>query len=349
MGMNYKWVLLIGLMGVGLLGLLSQTASASSTNSNTFLVCANGGPTNQTSCPGLEMTGGWTQNPSPSNFNIKTIYCPNGTTCGYGYSNTGVVQYSWHNYSSGNAASYINNYVFKSNSFNTYMQISLPGGSGLNSCAPPPSQGVYQTCGTFPNDYLAPTNDNGYFLWTAAQPCTGPSCHSNSIQISPVTGASACSSSSLNYCFGTFAMFWGSVDYWNTAKFTDVGGNTYTISGSTLASTGLGVGGGNNTNSVVVSFQATDSDGDIIPLQSVTFQACGPNPTNGYNCAPSFEFDNLAWSKCGSGCTWPIAIGAATRFAPTPEPASWLLIASGVCTLAGIIRRRQTQPGGGDH
>lgn len=343
MGIKCKCVLVAGLMAVGFVGMLSQPAFAAPINSATFTVCANGGAP---PCSNLEITGGWTLNPSPGNYHVRTIYCPNGSQCGYGYANTGIVQYSWHGYTGGDPATYINNNVFKSSTFNTHMQISMPGGDGLNSCSPPPTSGFYQPCGTFPYDYLAPTIDNGNFLWTAAQPCTGVWCTATAIQISPVTGAGACSAGSLNYCFNTFAMFWGSVDYWNTVQFTDVGGNTYTINGNTLASTGLGVGHGNNINSAVVTFQATDDEGDIIPLRAVTFKACGPDPNSTYECAPSFEFDNLAWSKCGTGCTWPPppGIGGKGYFAPAPEPASWLLIAGGISTLAGFIKRKQTRP-----
>ena len=55
MGINYKYVLLAGLMGVGFVGLLSQPAFASPINSATFTVCANGAPS---PCSNLKMTGG---------------------------------------------------------------------------------------------------------------------------------------------------------------------------------------------------------------------------------------------------------------------------------------------------
>jgi hypothetical protein len=159
---------------------------------------------------------------------------------------------------------------------------------------------------------MNPISDNGYYLSTA-----------NSTNTPGIT---------INFAspIKDFAMYWGSVDTWNTVTLKDTTGATHTLSGIQLPSYTSWDPNGNNTTSILVHF-SVPAGGK--PWTQVAFTSCD---ATGLVCHPAFEFDDLEWVVAPSGCC-SVTNGTSSA---VPEPSVLLLLGSGVAGLAGWLRRR---------
>jgi hypothetical protein len=226
--------------------------------------------------------------------------CPNGTQCGY--SITGVAGLStlngttgWHNYPTdpnfGNPQAFLNALTT-----GTGLAITLNGGSLVT--------------GDNPDVYRAPTADNGYYISTST----------SSVKFDFAPGGKNISQ---------FAVYWGSVDTWNTIQFTPVSGAPITVTGTDLLSilpSGTTLGQ-NDTASFVLDFK--------VSLYSYLWTSVTLSSSS-----PSFEFDNIAWQSSTATCYIKCGPSAFPPGAATPEPSSLLLFCSGVLGLAGAVKRR---------
>ena len=243
---------------------------------------------------------------STSGFSTNPVaWCsPAATTqCGYFYTNTtngwnSLGLYGWHGYSgTGSAQSYLNGVT------NGYgMSIQLSNASSLYT-------------GFVAGQHRNPSGDNGYYISTANSTNTpGITIHF----ASPVKD---------------FAMYWGSVDMWNTVTFTDTNtnNNTHIFAGSQMPNypSKYWDPNGNNTTSILVHF-SVPSGGK--PWTQITFSSCGPPSV----CKPAFEFDNLEWVLAPSNCC-SVTTGTSS---PIPEPSALMLLGTGFAGVVGWLRRR---------
>jgi len=106
---------------------------------------------------------------------------------------------------------------------------------------------------------------------------------------------------------GSFSFYLGSPDTFNFVKFTDFGGNSFTLQGAQIWSANTGDNGDQNWGRRV----SYDFDGAVI--KTIEFSSTGN----------SFEFDSLA-------------------SAPVPEPATWALMITGFGAAGAMVRRRRT-------
>lgn len=104
-----------------------------------------------------------------------------------------------------------------------------------------------------------------------------------------------------------YGFYWGSLDTYNVFSITDSNGNTFSISGATLASD-FNIAADGNSSYFVNFFAAPGA----------TFTAAGFG--SGIN---AFEFDNVATA--------------------TPEPGTVAMLAGGLLILVGTVRRRKAQ------
>ena len=236
--------------------------------------------------------------------------CSSGgtTQCGYLYTATGNgwnslnSSYGWHAYGGSGAQSFLNTLTS-----GTGLAITLTAGvSDLQN------QSIF-------GQYYAPTNDNGYYMYTSDSAPTG------------TPGITFDFSSSGPGYISKFAFYWGSVDPWNTIIFTDNNGGTETVSGADLNYSTYA----NNTYSMVSEFEPAIG-ATFLGFQKVQFLSCTSNLL-GATCQPAFEFDNIEWFIPG-----PSANGAGTQRTPSPvpEPAGLFLLGTGVAGIAGWLRRR---------
>jgi hypothetical protein len=176
------------------------------------------------------------------------------------------------------------------------MSISLTGTSSLYT-------------GWVPAQYRNPTSDGGYFLATADS--------------SNTPGITINFSSAIK----DFAMYWGSVDSWNTITFTDTNNIPHSFTGANLPSFNSFDPQGNNTSSILAHF-SVPSGGK--PWTKVTFTSCDSSGV----CKPTFEFDNLEWMVAPSGCC-----SSTPGNTPTPEPSGLLWLGTGIAGIAARLRR----------
>jgi hypothetical protein len=244
-----------------------------------------------------------------SGTDVIAVTCPSGGTCGSA-ANSSALNLTpfngttgWHSYSSGSAATYLNNL---STSIGAGVTFALSGTSSLRI-----GNG---TTNNLP--WRNPTNDNGYYL--AASSCS-PNCTPT---ITLTFDDSTCSNSN---CIAQFSLYWGSLDSWNTITFTPTSGSAISLSGSQIATAlNLPTPGQNDTASYVLNFEVPTNDA---LWTTVTLSSS----------YPAFEFDNIAWeSVIGTTNGAPVPIPSGT----TPEPAGLLLFATGIASVAGRVRRK---------
>ena len=274
------------------LGMLAVTVA------NLFAdTCNSHGPIN-----GLNIC--WHNPPPLPNTNNNPIapWCSptSGTQCGFFFTITGSNgwnslngQYGWHAYNgNGSAQAFLNTL-----SAGTGVSIDLSRTSSLH-------------IGFVGAQYRNPTSDNGYYLSTA------DSTNTPGIVID------------FNHPIKDFAMYWGSVDTWNTVTLTDTNNTRHTFSGSQLPNYNSWDPNGNNTTSILVHF-SVPSGGK--PWTQVAFTSCD---TSGV-CKPAFEFDNLEWVAAPIGCC-SLTPGSS---APVPEPSGLPLLGTAIVCAAGWLRR----------
>ena len=274
------------------------------------------------------------------------ITCPSGvtpTSCGYARQAYGSVfsslgpaggtnSYGWHGFSSTtqygtctgtnnlcNWQAYLNSLVICTTNCPTSntqsLGFALTGKVSLDQGTPNPV-----------NLYRAPSNDlGGYYLSTP---------DSSTITIKPPSG----------YYFKAFDFYWGSVDPWNSIKFTDASNNTTTVYGTDLSADGFVItdtthssGNTANTTSATIDFTPACSGGGSCQPNwtSVTLKACSdPNGSLGGACYPAFEFDNLQFKLS------TLTTGARIN-APVPEPSSMMLLGTGILGISALLRRRR--------
>jgi hypothetical protein len=247
----------------------------------------------------------WHNTPPLPNTNNNPIapWCSptSGTQCGFFYTVTGSNgwnsfngQYGWHGYNgNGSAQAYLNSITS-----GTGVSIGLSSSSSLH-------------IGYVGAQFRNPTADNGYYLSTA--------------NLTTTPGITM----SFNSAIKDFALYWGSVDTWNTVTFKDTNNITHTFSGSQIPSYNSWDPNGNNTTSILVHF-SVPSGGK--PWTQVAFSSCD---TSGV-CKPAFEFDNLEWVVAPSGCCG-VTTGSS---APVPEPSGLMMLGTGLVGVAGWLQRR---------
>jgi hypothetical protein len=220
---------------------------------------------------------------------------------GNGYSLLGS-GYGWHNYvtSDGNPQTWLNN--------------TLASGTGLSFTLTGAANFSYGDS----SQYKHPAGDNGYYL-SAANTSNTPA-----ITIT-FTGTGTPNG------IKEFALYWGSVDTWNTVTFTSSSG-TYTFSGSQLPNIGSSINqsGGNGNTSLLVDFSVPSG---YKPWTSISFTSCD---SNGNNCNPAFEFDNIEWKAAQQGCC-SVTPGSNS---PVPESSSLMLLCTGLTSAAEWLRRK---------
>ncbi|MHB8525012.1 MAG: PEP-CTERM sorting domain-containing protein [Candidatus Acidiferrales bacterium] len=142
---------------------------------------------------------------------------------------------------------------------------------------------------------------------------------------------------------------------------------TVTVNGGNYSSTGItvtalnfalpGFGSDETGQSFSIAFDTsaktisiTDtSDGDatlsgnIVSVQSasgeITLNVMFTTPA-GFQSAATLHFDLAGGTSCGTGCTNYTAFSVDVPVTPTPEPASLLLMGTGLLGLGGAVRRR---------
>jgi PEP-CTERM motif len=235
----------------------------------------------------------------------------------------------WHNFTSGSAQNYLNGlkvcssgcsttktaaFALNNNSTNSSIQLSnLRKGNGTLSG----------------NPWRNPVDDGGYYL-------AGSGSQGHSIEID------------FNQSISKFAFYWGSVDPWNTITFctASTGGVCTEFHASIF----------NPTNSTTSGFQfadpnhtSTSASGANVLSALVEFDAL-PNSTTHLVTPwktvffssiswPAFEFDNIEWFY---NCTTCPVVGSSGPLTPvpTPEPASMLLMGTGLAGIALLLRRK---------
>ena len=249
--------------------------------------------------------------------------------CGYAEGLANATAPAWHN---GRSSGYATDAAFL-NSLDSRVSYSLAASAGLHPYdvnAPNASE-----------PWRTPNSDFGYILSTA-----DTSTSSTGIQI---TGNSAPASGgkTTHYYFTRVSFYWGSVDPWNTIKFTDAynSASTVTITGNDLKSqgvcvpdpTGKAAGPAScgttfyNSTDVVVDF---NHGGD--PWSSIQLLSCtGAQPIF---CTPAFEFDNLEYTM--TAVTSASASAHYAVQAPIPDPAALVLMGTGIVSIAGWLRRQ---------
>jgi hypothetical protein len=243
---------------------------------------------------------------------VIPVECPNNQTCGSGANSSvlGLTPFNgttgWHNYSSGSAATYLNNL---STSIGAGVTFAMSGVSALRSGN-----------GTLSNlPWLNPTNDNGYYLAAS----TSTSTITMTFGVDDGTGTNTCTG-----CISQFSLYWGSLDGFNKISFTPWGGNAITLNGVQIAAAlGLGarlsVPGQYDPYSYVLNFEVPTSD---TLWSAVTISSS----------YPAFEFDNIAWETViGNSNGAPIPIPSGT----TPEPSGLLLFTTAMVSVVRIMFR----------
>ena len=103
-----------------------------------------------------------------------------------------------------------------------------------------------------------------------------------------------------------------------------------------------------DTSAKTVSItDTTDGDvllsGNIVKVQTssgeVTLDVMFTTPA-GFQSAATLHFDLSGGTSCGTGCTDYSAFSVDVPVTPTPEPASLLLMGTGLLGLGGAVRRR---------
>ncbi|MHB8539541.1 MAG: PEP-CTERM sorting domain-containing protein [Candidatus Acidiferrales bacterium] len=103
-----------------------------------------------------------------------------------------------------------------------------------------------------------------------------------------------------------------------------------------------------DTSAKTVSItDTTDGDvvlsGNIVKVQSasgeITLNVMFTSPA-GFQSAATLHFDLAGGTSCGTGCTDYTAFSVDVPVTPTPEPASLLLMGTGLLGLGGAVRRR---------
>ena len=214
---------------------------------------------------------------------VIAVTCPNGSTCGSA-ANSSLLSLTpfngtggWHSYSSGSAATYLNNL---SSSIGAGVTFALSGSSSLR---------LYNGT-TYNLPWLNPTNDNGYYLAAS----------SNSPTITLTFDDSSCDNSN---CIAQFSLYWGSVDSWNTITFTPTSGSPISLTGAQLATTFGWTLGQNDMASYVLNFLVPTGD----PLwTTITLSSS----------YPAFEFDNIAWESALGTTNGPVSIPSGTTPEP---------------------------------
>jgi PEP-CTERM motif len=274
-----------------------------------------------------------------------TTPCPTGVTgnCGYSrqaygsnYSSLapsgGITSVGWHSYSptslytcnsraGSGAAFYMSNCLVVCTTNCTGTQhLSFSLGSNANL-----TQGG---TGSNVNLFREPVSDDAYYLYTPGK---------SAITITPPSGQ----------YFSAFDFYWGSVDTWNSITFTDTSGNTTTVYGTDLSSSGFIISDPNHTCTSFSCADVTSATIGFTPYcttgqnpvcapnwKSISFSACNSSGV----CYPAFEFDNLQFKLSSN------LVGAPT-YSPTPEPSSMLLLGSGLGSVGVLLRRKLRRPG----
>lgn len=244
---------------------------------------------------------------------IQSVPCPNGQTCGSIATSVLVPTTfngttGWHNYAPSAATTaqqYLNNLSTSSGAGITF---ALSANSNLQE-------------GSVVDSWRAPTADNGYYLETSGNSPT--STESVMMTFGSDDGNGGCTG-----CLNQFALYWGSLDSWNTITFTPWSGSAISLTGMQIAS-GLELGtlGQNDTASFVLDFQVADGHYWKSVTLSSTYAA--------------FEFDNIAWDPVNCNPCAPTASSFSENAAPAavPEPSSLILLCTSILGAAEWRRR----------
>jgi hypothetical protein len=240
-----------------------------------------------------------------------------GTQCGFFYTTTGsngwnsfvTAQYGWHGFDPRNYTpqGYLDYLTGVGTRNFTGVDIDLSSTSSLH------------IGGAIGTQYLNPISDNGYFLSTADSTNT--------------PGIKIDFSNPIHNGIKDFAMYWGSVDPWNTITFTDTNGATHIFSGSQIPGYNSFNQNGDNTTSILVHF-SVPAGGK--PWTQVAFTSCYTTSNHRVVCEPAFEFDNMEWKNAPLTCC---SVTTDTS-SPVPEPSALIMLAAAIICGAGWLRRR---------
>ena len=275
---------------------------------------------------------------TPPTNAISTVTCPGSSNfCGLSYKPTGWSNLSttatpdgFHDYTPGtydptdpghDSQQWLN---AKFSSLN--VTFNLCNTSNPPSCYGQLAQGtVTVSTGGSADKWRAPTDptygdDKGYYLATTS------TTNSITLQFGTVTTGSNGKPLCTN-CINYFALYWGSVDSWNTIEFKDANNHVVDITGSQAFPTAIL--GQNDTASFMTYFSVFSG----YMWQSVTIKSSNP----------AFEFDNVSWhpttATCiGTSCTFIPPGGSPS--VPTPEPSGVSLVAGAGVAIAASLRRK---------
>jgi hypothetical protein len=285
----------------------SANANAVNASWSAYPVAVGTPPT--TPCPtGVTGTCGYSRQAYGSNY---SSLAPSGST---------TTSVGWHSYNGSNAQSYLNGLVVCTTNCTGTQHLSFSLGGNANLAEGGTGNNVKL--------FTEPISDDGYYLYTPG---------ASTITITPPSGK----------YFSAFDFYWGSVDTWNSIKFTDTSGNTTTVYGTDLSSSGFIISDPNHTCTSFSCADVTSATIGFTPYcttgqnpvcapnwKSISFSACNSSGV----CHPAFEFDNLQFKLSSN------LVGAPTS-SPTPEPSSMLLLGSGLGSVGVLLRRKLRRPG----
>src|SRR5271165_5130108 len=236
-----------------------------------------------------------------------------------GWARNGLTSLNWHGYTGAAGDNSASQTYLNSITSGTDVRITL----ATTTTPPLNTYPAFQNVSTA-NVTRAPSGNAGFYLSTD----TTTTANAISLSFSNAAGGAV----------KTFALYWGSVDTWNTITFTDTNNGAHTFTGSNLLSTAPNAfsfsQAPNNVTSILVKFTV---DPGQYPWKTISFTSCDASN----NCAPAFEFDNIQWVDAGTSCPTTCGpIGPPPGSSPVPEPSSMLLLGTGVVSFATQLRRK---------